>query len=758
MKSIIYGFFLMQMGLLFSSCIFEKDEDTDKDGNFKPIEVGAESCGEVTGADKKSSDSLMALANQQMVEDMRFYFNGDVESWEEFKGHDPKPTYSLYNQTLKKAPNHCGAMFGRTISSLMLISQDPDLDEFIQKLETENEQPTAKLSSGKALLKMTPEEAPSAMFALSQQLNKQDPATISEAQSLIENVFMPKVDTAIAYLSTIIEEDDFAFRFEVDEEVYELDISEVGPLLASFKIAKAWMLIVVGYNWDLSLDGKYDWVETLGNMDDEDFKNLTLEQTDALDHLTSLFSVESNFSRMKDKYKSEIKAIPSLILSATEDLKRGLTYSISESNSPQTYDLFRVGTNMDYDVTPSDLEKMVNLLDIAGKYLKGEVLIDYNKGTQNIKVNFPKLFEVDGIQKLLPYFKFRPYEDWATYLNADTIWTSYLYMEAASEIFSELNMERDYRTDFSVDNGTISMTVFENGSVDTVYARVTLKGCEAHYVKERERIGDENDIIFVGEKIDTETGSFTLENCEESADGTIYGDASGIYDLGMLAYLLDYEVRTQLGYSDMDYSLEPTTMVNEDGDTVIVYQTSEYYSEDKTIATLTHIPGTNCEFTYEQFVSQSSYEDQWGGTSYSYEDFSNSGEVTLSQCRETSGGLEFVDYVDGDFLGPLYFTDKDGKKTLEVYELEQYEDNIPALKNKIVFRDPTMGGIFPGLTNDNIWSTIKSLETVEPRSKEVCEEVWDENGFYEYKCELIKAKNPSDLDLIIENIYWLDNM
>lgn len=110
--------------------------------------------------------------------------------------------------------------------------------------------------------------------------------------------------------------------------------------------------------------------------------------------------------------------------------------------------------------------------------------------------------------------------------------------------------------------------------------------------------------------------------------------------------------------------------------------------------------------------------------------------------------------------GPFYFTDASGKATFGAdieTELNALIDaqGLASLADKIIFPDPTFGGVFPGMTNAKLWTTVASLKTVESRSQH-CETFYYDEGnassSYEH-CYREMPSNPSDLDLLT---YYLD--
>ncbi len=124
-------------------------------------------------------------------------------------------------------------------------------------------------------------------------------------------------------------------------------------------------------------------------------------------------------------------------------------------------------------------------------------------------------------------------------------------------------------------------------------------------------------------------------------------------------------------------------------------------------------------------------------------------------ARDTSWWNDEVDYIELYWRGPIMFTNAEGKPTFGdnvMGEIDSLVGNygVTALAGRIVFPDPTFGGVFPGLTQVSVWETLESLETIEANT-EVCEDAvinkYGEIEQYE-TCSKQLPKNPSDLDIL----------
>jgi hypothetical protein len=558
---------------------------------------------------------------------------------------------SFYDKALLAAPGHCQAVFGRAVASATMLTQDPQMDAFIQKAENSGPAPAAKIGSMAGLMKMSPDQAPQALLKVSGDLKQMDRPTVREAQDLIEKSIMPKLDSTIKAMETVLDYDMFAIRFSVDGDSVEIDRSEVGPGLAGLKVMKAFLTVVAGYEWEVARDGKYDWADTLSNLRMEDMDNLRPAQTQALDHLTGLFAQTSPFSKFRSGWREKVQGIPALLLSAVGDAQKGLSATIDEAKTggSQEFDPWRAG-GADADVDTVDLRFAIETLERARKYLEGEVPVSYAKGSRTLKVNFPRLFQIDGVQGVLPYFKFLPYNQWNDTVSSDTSW-------------------------------------------------------ESSYMSEDSRM--------------EALRAMGLGNRDMGNGWDLYINYFPGVDTGVVSY---YEYPG--------------------------------FSGSKSIARITVDADDPCSFTYIKHYDMTGPASDAG---IQWTPHESQGSFRIGLCREVGSHVEFAS-LQVRTRGPIEFTNAAGAVTLTLPELEHAEGPLD-LAGKIVFRDPTFGGIFPEVTNGNLWDHVESISHVKTRTKRTCDDTYDADGYQQWKCTRQLPQNPSDLDyLVFTLLYWGDDV
>lgn len=635
-------------GLLATGCFYNETPDSEPAG---PKPAPSVRCADLSADQQAKGDALVAKAQAMQAADIEMMANRDID-WQTIETARIKSAISLYDQALAVAPGHCGAVFGKAMAQGMLLIQDQAVNEAVNhSLGKQGGAPLAKA------FKTSAAEAAPIVLQVASGLGGSAKPFITAQQDRFADEVLPKLDTVIAALEAAMAQADFSVRFvRADGSPVEFDKGEIGPVLGGLKVAKAIVLLLAGVSWEIAKDGSYAWMDDLSNLNPSQFKNLTAAQRQSLDHLTSLFAVGSPFTRVKAGWKESIKGIPALLLSAVESAQAGLRYAIAESKDPskQTYDVIKVGTGELDDVDPADLEGVIDALERTKKYLRGEVALVYHKTTagkvtHTLKVVFPKVFQWDGLQNHLPFYKLNPYEQWVAPSDRpeDVMWGSWLGWEAHNLIEQALGYSGMDAVGIETSATGFRVELHEEWDFDATRPSVLLaeltpdaaNPCKLNYVKTYSRVRDNS--RFGGGR-----DNFL----------TVPGHKTGVIDLG-------------------------------------------------------------------------------------------------ATCRVTAAGApEYLEWGSLEFKSPFYFTDAAGRKTLAIDEVEESVETLGlagALTGKIVFRDPTFGGVFPELTNDNIWTVVQSLDEVGPRLEEKCGE---------HGCEPVLDNNPSDLDVWARYLFWLDNI
>ncbi|MDB5105630.1 MAG: putative lipoprotein [Fibrobacteres bacterium] len=647
-------------GALFAGCLFEGGEKTGPAG---PSPIPSMRCADLSPSQQKAGDSLVALAQKLQASDVEMMVSSRQPQWNEVGDGRVRASMAYYNQALAAAPGHCGALFGRALAQSQLLLQDKGLNAVVsQALPGSGAGAMAKRAGGSSLpvaqaFKAPRDEAAPMLLRIASGLSRVDKPFISAQQERFATEVLPTLDSVIASLDAVLAKGDFSITYpKADGGFIEIDAGEVGPVLGGLKVARAVVLLLSGYQWEIARENSYDWIDRVGNLRPADFRRLTATQRADLDHLTGFFRPGNAFTRVKPEWKASIQGIPDLLLQAVDNTITGLKYSLAEAGHPekQINDVYRVGTGEGDDIDPKELEGVIDALDRTRKYLKGEVNLSYNNGTHTLKLNFPKVFAWDGLQNFLPYYTQAPYETW----------------------FAPLADPGEVEVESGLENGDPAAKVLEAlGLSSSDAVRIRPDGAGYQVMLE--------------------------DNTDEWFGNTYRGPAVLLADLTPGAAPCTFEFAKHAGRR----RAEPTP----------------FFPDENT------------------FVSTAE---------------ESTGLIALGNaCRVTAAGQEYLTTRYSGEAVPFWFTDASGKKTLEPAQLGQIVNDLglAALTGKVVFRDPTFGGAFPELNNDNIWSTIQSLDKVGPRLNEKC-------GPDGQECTHELPDNPSDLDVWAHYLFWLDNL
>lgn len=658
--------YLIGAGLAFAlaGCTLFGDDDKNSPSPVKPLPT-VSTCGDVTTAQAKIGDSLVAEANKLMGDEIQTMAdNADTGGWEGVKGSGPKKALALYNEALAKAPGHCAAVFGKAVASAMMVVDDPKLNDFMNKIDSgDGSQVVAKRAY--SLFKASPKEGMMAVYKTQARMETYRGPTVVDMQNFLETTVLPRIDSSIAYLETVFKQNSFSFKIEQDNGNFvELDKGEIGPMLAGAKVVKAWVIAAIAHDMsDIVVNGTYDWTEPLDNLGDSDaeWDNLSTAQKSALDRIVGLTKKGSKFTSIKAAWQADYQNIPNLLLSAIGNVQDALRFGLSETKASQENDPYSIGSFENADLDPTDVNKAINDLEQVKKYLTGPVEISYANGSKKFNIDIRKVFQrTQGLQAFLPYHEILPYEEWNDIVSADTQWSlinQYFPSEMRSEIIADMGLDKqDWSIGLKVEDDIIIMTAYSFFQV-----------------------------------IDSSTG--------------------------LVMYTSGFE------------------------DTIAVLSLASVSSP--------------CRFSYTQGATRELVNGEYSTIMLPEQ---KNGSIVVSTCKINNGYMYGVDYTDIMTKGPFEFTDQNGLTTLTIPHMDNIDGPLD-LKNKVIFPDPTFGGVFPSFTNANIWDYVASLDQIEPA--EVSYQCRDEftnellpvsdyrNGI---KCEVIMPnRNLSDLDRLI---YW----
>lgn len=662
---------ILAIGALVGCGTVSDSPGADNGGADIPGPTGPVAVSACSNVNDPNADSQLATANQQLQGSMDDMVQAMSDGqWSQVQASAPTNAGASYNAILSKYPGHCGAQFGKALVTLANLVNNPDLDEVIDSLNQNSEDPSID-----QYLDADPEGRETVLLKIAIASNNSTPMTASRVQEVAAKL-MPSVDTAIALLDNVMDQKDFSVEFDYDQDDgstrrVQIDKGEVGPGLAYLKYMKAMLTVMIAVQVDITVDGTYDWIKELNGIEDEDFDNLTSAQTEALDYVLSLTKKNSPFLNIRENYRSAFAGIPALLESGLNDIQEGFQYGIDEAAigiAGQENDPYVVGTWEDADVDPADLQEGIQNLERIRKYLKGPVTLTWGGGKSSLVVDATKFFQItSGYQDFLPYHSILPYTQWNDTIGMDTSWgasSCYFYGFCGERLIQKLTTEA---------------------------------------------FGSETDLWDYSQ-------IYLLNHTEGEQIATAFG-------ISTANTVTALEFETGFAQYSFIYLKTPTSC-----------QTS-YLKEGETTAHTITIP--NCRMVVEYEGGPATPEFAWD---------------VMVETR-----------------APFVFTDANGKPTFG----DNIDDEMDALydaqgwagfANKIIFPDPTFGGVFPNLTQQTVWTTLASLEGIQPRTGckvgSYTQETEGLPAYFEtrddYECnrygERVIPTNPTDLDVL--NYYF----
>ena len=234
--------------------------------------------------------------------------------------------------------------------------------------------------------------------------------TASDIQSALESV-IPSVDSAIAYMTNIANDDSFTSNYTIKKRVTELDRGEFAGILAILYFVDAYLIFLVSINADIDINGSYSWIDSLQNWEYDYTTNVGGKQ------LIKLFDKSSKVSSVYDNWKDDYRDIPNLMDSVYHYEISALQYGLQEAKNglaTQANDLYIVGDDEMADISTSDVRTAIDTLYKIKKTLR-EGLPDTINDNVIVKYNFYNFFQItDGFQQFLPYHKINDTSIWDT--------------------------------------------------------------------------------------------------------------------------------------------------------------------------------------------------------------------------------------------------------------------------------------------------------------------------------------------------------
>lgn len=177
-------------------------------------------CEETTKEEEINPANSKVKSDQayQMVENEMFnMINGNNQTLTDFDQYKFESALTLYNEALKLDPNNTDARFGAAITEILSAYANPEINKLIKEIDSSDlNSPIKKglflplLRRGTAAFSVSLNGAgENLIYSFRKALG--DPPLISRIQSVLENHFLPKLNSAISHLALI--DDNESFRF-----------------------------------------------------------------------------------------------------------------------------------------------------------------------------------------------------------------------------------------------------------------------------------------------------------------------------------------------------------------------------------------------------------------------------------------------------------------------------------------------------------------------------------------------------------------
>lgn len=484
-----------------SSPIRSKDDVSIDEPQETTIDVVA-GCEEITDEADKATIKQIKTTLTDVYSTMG---KGDLNKAQEMSSQ----TKSDIAKILKKYPGSCEAQLAYVASIISDIANNKKINDLIDTL-------AARQGKTKSSLFSRDIDGTTAL-AFNYTINSSDDIRgilVSDVQSAIGSA-IPSLDSAIIYMTNIANDDNFTCTYPIDERDVELDRGDFAPVLAAMYVAKASLTALVSINLDIDDNGKYDWVDSLMEID----AKVNYFDNRGFEHLFKLIGKDSKFTSIHNSWKTEYKNIPNLLDSAITYVQLGLQYGLEEAKDglkTQENDLYIVGDDEFADLSTKDAQKIIDSLTTIREQFRKGFDIPYAEG-KTFKVNFSKLFEnTDGIQKFLPYHVINDRSEW---VNPDGgfYWSEKLEYQAYAQRYMQAYIAQEYYKfnpevesneisgwDDNDTSGTIHMSIYRPERIAAEIGYYA-DGCKIKFVIRNYEVGYSMNMTVGGDEPTTNT-------------------------------------------------------------------------------------------------------------------------------------------------------------------------------------------------------------------------------------------------------------
>jgi len=317
-----------------------------------------------------------------------------------------------YDEILSKYPSYCEAQLGYAVAVVTDIFTNQAFIDLVDSLNSKEKSVN--------LYKMSAEDAAYvAVKASSMSKADAEKFITDRIQETIANNLLPAVDTAINYMTNVVNDGSITVLYKNDGRSYELDNGEFAPALGALYLVRAIMVAAASRNIDYSLNGSDAWINELDSLDLASYKNNA-----AAKHLVNLLKKDNPYGTVKKEWVKAYSNIPNMLDSAISYVQVGLQYGIEEAKNGlagQLHDPYVVGNGEDADVSVQDFENAIDALSQAKDALHNDYTFDIDE-THSVTINVSKFFQLTNLKEYLPYYQMVEPENWFL-PSATDFWT-----------------------------------------------------------------------------------------------------------------------------------------------------------------------------------------------------------------------------------------------------------------------------------------------------------------------------------------------
>lgn len=402
---------------------------------------------------------------------------------------------SVYGKALKANPGNCEAQLGYALATITDLLNNKTLNDVIDTINVITKGPdegdNIEIPEVVALHKLGASEASQLIVKASAIAKNEGQKVMSQKvitdrlQDAIADELIPAVDTAIIYLNSIARNADFKMTLNSGDLSVEIDQSVTAPALGGIYALRAVLTALASFNIDFSKDGKYDWIDSLMNLNETNYKDNVGAQ-----YAVELLSYNNPFGTVKKEWKERYKKIPEDLQAAITSINDGFMYKLDviENGESQEKAVYVVGDGEDADISVKDLEAVMDTLESIKDALgNGKINVYLDEGV-SVDVNLRNFFEfTSDIKGYAPYYQMVRPQDWYPVDEAaewgPELEGTYAEHYVTTEIENTItNAEGVLYTsvyfDTEADGLLLSVNAeYEQGGADINY-EVTIKDCE----------------------------------------------------------------------------------------------------------------------------------------------------------------------------------------------------------------------------------------------------------------------------------------